>query len=203
MKAFHTLIALHLPRRHADLIVYGKHIVESMTGNAHFPSPTPPLATVTAHIQTLEAAETTSHSHAKGTADARDVPLQQVVTDLHQLGAYVQSVADSNPDQAAAIIASAGFGTHPHGVHAKSDLAAHMGPGGLVILRAIAVGKRAAYEWQVSSDGGKTFAPLPSTTTANTSITGLTLGQTYWFRVRGNVGQSIGDWHEPVSLLVH
>jgi hypothetical protein len=203
MKTFHTLVSLHLPRKHSDLIVYANHIVQEMTGKANFPSPTPPLVTVTSHVQALETAETTAKTHAKGTADARNLPLQQVVTDLHQLGAYVQTVADSNPNQAAAILTSAGFGTHPHGVHATPDLIAHMGPGGLVLLRAHAVGKRAAYEWQMSTDGGKTWSSLPSTTTAHTSIAGLTFGQTYMFRFRGNLGETTGDWHEPISLLVH
>ena len=39
--------------------------------------------------------------------------------------------------------------------------------------------------------------------TANTSVVGLTIGQSYWFRFRGNVGKTVGDWHEPVALLVH
>ena len=203
MKTFHTLLTAHLPRTHADLLVYAQHLVESMTGNAHFPNPSPALPVVTAAIQAVNAAETTAQAHAEGTAAARDVALQTLVTYIHQLAGHVQSIADANPAQAVAIITSAGFGTHPHGVHATPDISAHMGPGGLVLLRAHAVAKRAAYEWQSSSDGGKTWTTLPATNYAHTSVAGLTLGQSYEFRVRGNVGATPGDWHGPISFLVH
>lgn len=203
MKPTHTLVALHLPRSHADLIVYANHIVQAMTKNAHFPTPTPPLATVTTDIQVLEAAEVTAKHHAKGDAQARDLALTKVVSDIHGLGAYVQSVADANEAEAAAIIASAGMGTHPHGVHAKPELAAHMGPGGLVILRALAAGKHAAYEWQMSTDAGKTWTALPVTNKANTTVSGLAIGATVAFRFRATVGSAAGDWSQTVTLLVH
>jgi hypothetical protein len=200
---FHTLVALHLPRKHGDFLVYASHIVASMTDNPHFPSPTPALTSVAKDIKALQAAETATQTHTKGAADARDLPLQQLVTDMHQLAAYVQTVADANPTEAASIIASAGFGTHPHGIHATPDLAAHMAPGGLVALRAHAVGKRAAYEWQMSLDGGKTWTSLPSTTTASTSVPGLAVGTSYMFRFRGDIGHQTGDWHQPVTMVVH
>ena len=203
MKTFHTLVSLDMPTKHADAIVYVGHLVESFTGNVHVPNPTPPLATVTTHLAAYQAAHTAAQTHAKGLAPARDLALAQVMSDVHQLEACAQAAADANPAQAAAIITSLGFGVRRHGAHVKADLAVKMGPGGLVLLRAHAVGKHASNEWQVSTDGGKTWTALPSTTTANTSVAGLTIGQSYWFRFRGNVGQTVGDWHEPVALLVH
>ncbi len=55
-----------LPRRHAALraprsvpafISFARAVVRSMTGNARFPAPLPPLADVTAAIAELEAAQ--------------------------------------------------------------------------------------------------------------------------------------------------
>ena len=203
MNTFHTLVALHAPRKHADFITYARHIVQQITGNPNFPNPTPPLATITAHIDALEAAHTKTKAHAPGATGARDVELQAVMNDLHTLAGHVQATADANPDKALAIITSAGLGTHPHGVHAKPDIRAHMGPGGIVLLHALAAGKGAAYEWQLSPDAGKTWTPQPSTSHAHASIAGLTIGQSYEFRVRANVGDKIGDWHETVAFLVH
>ena len=202
MRTFHILVALHAPRRHGDFITYARHIVECCTGNPHLPNPNPPLATITTHIDALAAAHATAQAHAPGAVDARDVHLQTVMVDVHALAAQVQIAANANPAQAAEIITSTGFGTHPHGVHAKPDIRAHMGPGGLVLLAAIAV-HHAAYEWQMSSDAGKTWAALPSTDSAHTSIAGLTVGQSYAFRVRANVQGKPGDWHETTPFLVH
>ena len=78
-----------------------------------------------------------------------------------------------------------------------------MAPGALVALRAHAAGKRVAYEWQLSSDSGKTWSSLPATTTSHTSVAGLTTGQSYVFRFRANTGTKPGDWHDPVPFLVH
>ena len=203
---FHVLVALHVPRRHADFIVYANHIVESMTAHAaSFPSPTPPLATVLTHLQALQAAETEAKGRAQGEVQARNVDFAQALADIHQLGAYVQSLADATktPPEAAALITQAGMGTHHHGVHVKPDLVARMGPGGIVLLRAHAAGKRVAYEWQMSQDQGKSWTGLPPTTHAHTSVSGLTIGQSYSFRFRANIGGQLGDWHDPVVLLVH
>ncbi len=201
---FHVLVALHLPSTHADTILYAGHVVERMTGNAHFPSPPVSLATVTTHIQAYEAAAAKAKAHGPGDAQAAGLLYKQVVTDMHLLGGYAQSVGDQAPDAAtaAAIIASAGFGTHQHGVHMTPAIAAHMGAGGLVLLRAHAVAKKAAYEWEVSTDG-KTWTNLPATDVAHTSVAGLTMGQTYWFRVRGNAGGQTGSWTDAVALVVH
>jgi hypothetical protein len=201
--ATHTLVALNLPNTVAGLSAYAKHVVQSMTGNAAIPSPTPPLATVTADIAALDAAETTVKTRAPGSAEARNLKLQVVVNDMHGLEACVQTAADASPAEAAAIIESAGMHVKPHGVHAKPDLEALMGPGGLVVLRARAAGKTAAYEWQYSLDGGKTWIPSGVTTEANTSIARLTVGTTYLFRVRSTVGHNVGDWSQSVSLVVH
>jgi hypothetical protein len=203
-RAFHVLVSLHLPSTHADTIVYAGHIVQQMTGNAHFPSPPVALATVTSHVQAYEAAATKAKAHAPGDAHAAGLLYKQVLTDLHLLGGYAQTVADQAPDAAtsSSIIASAGFGTHQHGVHMVPAIAGHMGPGGVVLLRAHAVAKKAAYEWEMSTDG-KTWTNLPATTVAHTSVPGLTMGQTYWFRVRGNVSGATGSWTDAVAVIVH
>ena len=199
----HTLVALNMPRTHAAAIIFARHVFECLTGNARLPAPSPPLAQFGAHIQAYEAAEVTAKSHATGDAAVAHAAYDQVLTDLHQIVSYVQSVADGAPSDALAIIASSGFGTRPHGVHAKAHLEATMAVGGVVVLHALAVAKHAAYEWQISSDGGKTFTALPATTTATTHVSGLTVGQLYNFRVRGNVGETVGDWYDPAPLVVH
>jgi hypothetical protein len=203
-KVFHVLVALNLPRTHADTGVYAGHIVQQMTGTAHFPSPPVALATVTSQLQAYQAAAAQAKGHGTGDAPAAGLLYTQVVTDLHLLANYAQQVADQAPDAATAgaIIASAGFGTHQHGVHMVPALAAHMGVGGVVLLRAHAVAKKAAYEWETSADG-KTWTPLPATDVAHTSVPGLTMGQTVWFRVRGNAHGQTGSWTDAVAVIVH
>jgi len=197
-------ISLKLPSIVALLGAYGRHVVLSMTNNKWFPSPTPPLATVSSDLDALDAAETLAKGGAKGTASARNTKKKPVVNDIHGLKGYVEIIANENAGQEIEIIESAGFTAKPPARRNKPPLRAFMGPlPGEVILRAKAVGKRAAYEWQVSSDGGKTWVSFATTTVADTSILNLTPGQTYCFRFRSTVKKTTSDWVQPISFLVH
>jgi hypothetical protein len=49
-----ALASLELPTKVPALITYCQGIVTAMTGNASFPNPTPPLATVTTAINAPE-----------------------------------------------------------------------------------------------------------------------------------------------------
>jgi hypothetical protein len=53
---------------------------------------------------------------------------------------------------------------------------------------------RAAYEWQCSADGGKTWSVLPPTLQAKTSVTALQTGATVQFRYRSVTKTGAGDW---------
>src|SRR5208337_3645198 len=73
---------------------------------------------------------------------------------------------------------------------------------GSVKLVAAAAARRAAYEWQSSTDGGKTWVNAPSTLQARTTLPGLAAGTTVQFKYRPVTTAGEGDWSQPVSLLV-
>jgi hypothetical protein len=64
-----------------------------------------------------------------------------------------------------------------------------------------AVAKRAAYEWQMSVDGGKTWVDLPRTLQAKTSVSGLTPTKMYLFRYRAVTNTGCGDWSDPLEFI--
>jgi hypothetical protein len=116
----------------------------------------------------------------------------------------VQSIVAGDETQGAAIVEAAGMNERRKTSRQKPTLGAAMAPTpGLVALRAKAAGKHAAYEWQYSSDGGKTWVPTALTTLATATVPNLTAGATYLFRVRSTVGHVTGDWSQAVSFLVH
>jgi hypothetical protein len=197
-------IALNLPEVAALLIVYGRHVVQEMTNNPWFPSPEPPLATVTADLDALEASEATVLSGTRGTAALRDLDRAAVESDLVGLKGHVGAVVAKNPAQAVAIIESAGMSPKRYTRPDKPDLAAVMGPvPGQAVVRAKAVGRGAAYEWQSSADGGKTWVAMGLTTVARTSLPGLVQGTTYLFRFRATFRNVTRDWSQSVSLFAH
>jgi hypothetical protein len=202
----HFPIALNLPKVVALLVVFGRHIVQCMTNNPWFsnPGPQPALPTVTGALDDLEAAEVAVKNRTKGSAAVRDGKKAIVIGHLMALKGFVALIASQNAENALAVIESAGLSGKRTGKHAKPPLAAALGPGlGNVLARARAAGRRVAYEWQVSSDGGTTWTTFAITTVASATLTGVTAGTTYLFRLRSTVKTTTSDWSQVVSLTVH
>ena len=97
-KTHRALAVLSLPRNVSALITYAVGLVKGMTGNAYFPTPTPPLATVQTAVADLQTAETGAQTRVKGAAALRNEKQQALLTLLEQLRTYVQSMADASPE---------------------------------------------------------------------------------------------------------
>ena len=204
MKNKPSSIALNLPDPVPELIVFGRHVVLCMTNNLNFPSPNPPLALVSQHIDELEAAEVAAQARTKGAAAVRNAKRKVVESDLGLLKGYVGWVASQSPDPIA-VIESAGMSAKQFSNPKKPPLQATMGPApGQVVVRARAAGKGSvAYEWQFSADGGQTWIAIGLTNGANTSVSGLTVGKTYLFRFRTTMKNVTSDWSQPAGIFVH
>jgi hypothetical protein len=199
------IAVLKLPRQIPQLISKSKGVVLSMTSNANFPVPfpgnIPVLATVTADINALDAAELVALTGVNGAVEARDIKKEVVLKDMRLYNAYVQGVADNNPSNAAQIIKSAGMGIKQRGTYTRPDFSVNYGNvSGTVSLVVKAVGKRASYEWQMSTDA-KTWLNLPNTLTCKTLVDGLTPGTTYYFRYNTVTKDGEGTWSQVVTIL--
>ena len=147
-KAHRSLAVLDLPRRINVLVTYASSVVERMTGNASFPTPSPALATVTAAIADLQNAETAAAVRTHGAAAARNARRAVLVTLLQSLRMFVQSIADQNGETAPAIIQSAGMAVKKTAVRNPRVFAALAGANsGMVKLVAPSAGHRVSYEW--------------------------------------------------------
>ena len=69
-------------------------------------------------------------------------------------------------------------------------------------LIAASAARRASYEWEYSTDGGKTWVTAPATLQAKTTVPGLTPGATVTFRYRPVTKTGEGDWSQPTSVIV-
>ena len=204
-KVHRTVASLNLPIVVSLLITYVQGILKAMTGNPTFPSPNPPLATVASAVGDLQVAETAVvATRARGTVATRNEKRAVLVGLADQLRSYVQSIADATPENAPSIIESAGLAikkTPAHGPHVFSARPAAIS--GSVKLTAPIAGKRAAYLWQYSTDGGKTWLDASPTLQAKTSVAGLPSGTAVQFRFRSVVKGGASDWSAPFSVLVH
>jgi hypothetical protein len=204
---------LRLPKsKSATLLAIAKAVYNAFQSNQGLlPQPTPPLATVQGQIQALDTAQQATSTRTKGTVATRNAKRDVLVTSLESWRMYVQTLCDANPEQADALIAAAAMVVGKVPVHAKPVLAAKLGTAsGSVTLEANAtllvgrgVKKHAAYNWQYSADGGKTWTNAPATPLAKTTIEALTPLTTYAFRVSVTVSKTVGAWSQAVTLLAH
>ncbi len=199
----HAVAVLSLPTKVALLITYVMGIVKAMTGNPSFPNPTPTLAAISAALADLQAAETAALTRARGTAVTRNEKRATLIALLVQLKAYVQAQADADVEHGASIIASAGLAVRKPITHAPRTFAARPGPtSGTVKLVTEVAARRASYEWQYSTYGGKTWLEATPTLRAQTTLTGLPAGTTAQFRYRSVTKTGTSDWSAPTSLMV-
>ncbi len=198
-----SFVALNLPVSVSALITYARAMVTRMSGNSSFPNPTPQLAMVTQAIDELQTAETAALARTKGAATTRDDKRAALVLLLHDLRSYIQVTANASPDNGAAIIESAGVAVRKAPTRRARAFAVKPGAvSGSAKVLATSAGRRASYEWQYSTDGGKTWVMAPSTLQAKTTIAGFAPGATVLFKSRAVTKTGEGDWSQPASLVV-
>ena len=196
-------VALKVPAKVADLIAFATGIGHAMQNNPAFPAPVPTLAAISAAVSDLQAAETVALTRVKGSVTARDDKRAVLLSLLQQLRGYVQATADATPENGATIIQSAGLAVRKTIVRATRVFAVKTGTltGTVTATTAIAA-RRASYEWQYSTDGGKTWVSAPVTLKSKATILGLPAGTVVQFRSRAVTKAGEGDWSQVASLLV-
>jgi len=204
VKSVHRSLAiLKLPKVVAQIITFAQQVLTAMTNNPKFPSPSPALSLFAAAITALGLAEAAALTRAKGAATTRNDKKAALVALLQQLRTYVQTVADADAENSAAIIQSAGFVVKKTAVHKPRTFSVVQGiVSGTAKVVCPTAGHRASYDWEFSTDGGKTWVPLPSTLQAKTSITGLAQGSTVQVRFRAVTKAGVADWSQPMSLFM-
>jgi len=200
----HTLAVLNMPAKNGDKIIKAQFVVSKLTGNANFPVPYPAnivaLAQLNTDITALVAAETAAKNKAPGATDARDAAINTVVADLRSIMHLVQTKADASPANAETIIMAAGYDVKKTSIKQKQlNAAKNSSVSGTVLLTADG---SAGHEWQKTKDLIN-IINLPSTSTANTTVSGLTAGDVWYFRSRkiANKNEQF-DWCEWMKLMV-
>ncbi len=197
-------VALGLPRNVADLLVYAQVIHDTMAANPKsLPSPSPALLVLQTDIDTAASKEAIAKTRVAGAVTDRDLAMRVLKVDLHNERAYVELVANADPANAAQIAEDAGMKLHKAPARDKPPLAVKAGAtSGSVKVVAKATKGAKVNDWQMSTDGGKTWVDLPSTTKASTTVANLTPATTVQFRQRVFTKAGLSDWSVPVPHVV-
>jgi hypothetical protein len=187
-----------------QLIALSRHIVTSMTGNAHFTNPTPLLATITTQVNLVESDYNVTLTRVKGSVSKMRAEEKTLVSQLKALAAYVEDVANSDPDHASDIIASAGMPEKKAQVRMPKTFTAVPGKlKGSVLLDTKAV-RESAYIYQMTTDLNTpaSWVTIYTGTKVKFTKTGLTSATHYYFRVAVSTKGLQGDWSSPMDTVV-
>ncbi len=192
-----------------EKIARARQIVTALSGNARFPTPIPALATVTTAIDDLEKAFTASQAaRQEAKAKTTDQNNKEDIVDrvLTQLASYVEAVAGDDET----LIQSVGMDVRAAAVSTSETppqpaaLAATAGDhdGEIDLTWDTIVGTK-SYVIEKSPD-----PPTPTSwthagvaTKSRATISGLTSGTRYWFRVAAVNSNGQSGWSDPAVKI--
>lgn len=185
----------------AQIVVFANHILSLMTGNANFTSPFPALSILSTAINNLNAALTAQQKGNKASTQNVRNAKYQVQRVLKAMAAYVEFTCNDN----ASVALTSGFSLSTHTNNTKAPLTPIHGiNSGQIDLRAKAVADAGSYIYQYTQTP---LAPASWITAATVkqakhSITGLTPGVMYYFRVAVVTKTGQQPWSNAVNIMV-
>jgi hypothetical protein len=190
------------PRANLPLLAFAQKVEQKVTNNSNLPGIAAVLTALSTAVTAFDTALTNKVTE-KDLANSCTAARQSVCDNLSHVKDFVNSIAEkASPDQAMAIIESAGLRARKTVVRTKSPLKIKYGGlSGSVLLVASGAGRGAVYYFQVSTDQ-KSWTALPNVMKCKTSATGLTVGTTYYFRVQTQTSKGLTDWTTVESFVV-
>jgi hypothetical protein len=188
-----------------QILLKATNIVTKMTGNVHFPTPTPTLAAVSAAITLASDALATAQTKAKGTASPMHAAVKALEILLKQLLAYVETTANADEANGVAIIESAGMSVRKTATRKPKVFTAvniPLSPGS-VLLNTKSV-PRSVYHYQMTTDPntGSSWVTISINQVVKYIKTGLTSGTKYYFRVAVITKSIEGPWSPVLSVSI-
>ncbi len=188
----------------SELILFGRHVVTSLTGNVNFTTPSPALTAVTAALDELEAADEAAMNGDRLAISERKDAKATVIADLRALAAYVQNKGAADRTT----LLTSGFELArvptPVGPLPPPDapVVAHGMEDGEIKARISRPRGATSVNWRIALASAPTvYLQTTSTSGGRTSFKGLTAGAVYLVQacVVGKEGAS--SWGPASSLM--
>jgi hypothetical protein len=190
-----------------ELITYAKAVVEKMTGNAYFeppnPAPSPALADILADADNL-GTEYRKHGPTKLKTSLVRHAKENLEMNLFLLGtSYVQSIANKNPDNAIAIIHSAGMKYRTRGTRLEGHFKVKNGTEeGTAKARTKRGTPYTIYEWLYKRSNEQQYKSAGKNMKASFTYTGLASATRYKFRVETTDNKRNTNLSDELELVI-
>jgi hypothetical protein len=191
-----------LPRTDHGLLLYGQTIVTKFTGNNNYQNQGV-LITNLATANTNFDASIKGTKTQKGTGQAVAQARQAVVNAIGHVVDYANGVIELlAPDAAKAALQSGGLRSKKVAVRSTPEIdVKYGGLMGVVLLVARCMGRGCSYAFVYSTDQ-KSWTSCPTSVKVKITVSGLTVGATYYFRVQATTPKGLKDWSPIVSFFV-
>jgi hypothetical protein len=181
-------------------------LLEWMTNNTKYPTPTPALNVIQTAFDAYKVATADAVNGGKENTAIRDARRAELVSLLRQLASYVSATANGDLET----LISSGFPVQKTGRTPIGPLPAPDAPsvsqGPLSgTLRAVlsAVNGGYAYNWRLALASAPTvYVQTAQTTGSRNTFVGLTPGQIYNIEANAVGAAGVSDWSDAGSLMV-
>ena len=184
---------------------FGEDLVVAMTGNAHYTTPVPALAVISAALDDLRAKITAANAGGKLARSERNTAWTTAKGLLRQLAAYVQLNCQNDID----ILLSSGFSATkipapigPLGAPQNVRLSRKDMEGQIYLQFTPVYGTTAGYTVQTAPAATGPFTDYVLSSKSRVFIDNQTPLQACWVRVRATGTAGAGPWSEVVSIMV-
>jgi len=181
-------------------------IVQAMTNNAWFPTPSPALSAVTTAANNLKAEQLNVKNRVPGSVPIRNTKKNALKDLLYTLRDYIQIICIANPESATGIAESALMYARKVAIRQKKVFNVLNYMTGSVELNAAIKGRNNTHDWQLSrtpSDEASWWVTIiPSTKKSRTIVDGLNRGELVYFRHRVLTKDGYSNWDEPLSIII-
>lgn len=181
-----------------ELVKHAKVVSGNISTVSAFTSLNVFITQLQSSINALDAANTAQKSGDKSTTSAVKEATAELKRILRKLAADVEFISADNET----VALSSGFGVKKQPVKSARSFKAVQGEvSGTVNLELNSFG-RAAYQWEMSEESAGVFNFVSVTLQSKTTITGLTPGTKYWFRVAVITAKAKLEYTDPYMVHV-
>ncbi|HEY0031277.1 MAG TPA: fibronectin type III domain-containing protein [Bacteroidia bacterium] len=180
-----------------------RFIVASMEDNPHFPAPNPALSVITANADALDAARVTAMGG--GPDDTAFMHSKELLLDfsLKSLAAYVEWIANQDPNSAEAIIRSAGMEMKVQVPYQAHEFQVRNTPHSGEVKLSTRYVANATFIWHISHDPSaeQNWKEITCTRQSKLIHSGLESGVRYYFRVAVLDRFGMNPWSNVLNVI--
>jgi hypothetical protein len=187
----------------AHLVTFFQNVIDMVTGNPAFPGITPTTADAQTALDDLKAKDMAAMNRGRLEMLARNASRLAFLVIGRQWANYVEANCGGSLET----LESSGFEarrapTPPVAPNVPGNLRADYGKNsGEMVLRCKGNRNNRNYSTQYAEQPDGPWIDVPLSTGTRITITALTPGKMYWFRVRANAFKGSSDWTPPTCKM--